>query len=129
MSSSTDFSFMNPQTMYVPVNNEVTMCIKRISFAVARVYFVNKTLSESNTSEQDPLQPAELEIDIPNGIKVYDVTNTVYCTPLKKRQDFVLCWTDNYSITFHDVPILDLVNERRWNVTTYHHHIPVDQYV
>ena len=125
MSSSSTFSFISPQTINVHVNEEITMCVKRVGFGIARVYFVNKTLSENNTSEQ----PIELETDIPNGIKVYDVTNRVYLTPLKKTKYFVLGWTDNYSITFHDVPILDLVNERSWNVTTYHHHIPVDQYV
>lgn len=105
MSSSTTFSFIDSQTVLsVPVNEETTMCIQRANHGVARIYFIQKN---------------GLEINIPDGIKVYDVTNTVYLSPFSKKPYFALGWTDNYSITLNGVPILDLVNERIWNVTTY----------
>ena len=104
MSSST-FSFINPQTILnVPVNEEVIMCLQRVNHGVARIYFVEKDGLKKN---------------IPDGIKVYDVTNTVYLTPLPKKPYFGLRWTDNYIITLNGVPIVELVNNRSWDVTTY----------
>ena len=100
-SYKTQFSFQNhSQIMVFPVEDNVLATIESIGPSLARLYFVQN----------------EAEIKIPLKIQVYDKTNNVRVDPLRNREDFVLCWTDDYSIYKNKEILLQLSNKRVWSV-------------
>lgn len=96
----TQFSFKNnSQIMEFPVGDNVLARIESAGPSIARLYFVQN----------------QAEIKIPEGIRVYDNTNKVKVDPVS-RQEFAMCWTDDYSIIYKDEVLLQLNNKRVWSV-------------
>jgi len=69
--------------------------------AIARVYFVNEDFGA---------------IDIPEGFRIYDLTNDVQSDPFPGIQEYVLAWSDNYQFFYNNQPIIQLNNQRQWSI-------------
>lgn len=59
------------------------------------------------------------KVNVPNDILVYtyDYTNNkrVLLNPIK--QDYALCCTDNYEIELNKNILINIKNQRKWNIT------------
>eukprot|EP01041_Mallomonas_annulata_P002826 gene2826-5554_t len=77
------------------------MRLEQISHGAARLYFV----------DNDGAQ-----INIPNEIVVYDNTFNVPCLPISRSKIFILVWSDSYCITFRGETILEMFNQRQWEL-------------
>lgn len=98
-----DFSFKNDKILQLKIDDNVFIRIERVGFAVARLYFVD----EGNA-----------EINIPDTLVVLDQTHgDIAVQPLLNNQYFVLAWSDNYSVVYHDETVMGLANQRQWAVT------------
>ena len=100
-----DFTIMETEYIYSMGSNMV-LHIKRINHGVAILYFTD----DMNTN-----------INIPNGIVVYtyDYQNTNKKIIQKAiKQDYPLCWTDNYTIEYNKIEILNLQSQRTWNIVS-----------
>jgi hypothetical protein len=96
----THFYLQSEDILEFPVAEKVFGRLETVGPSIARLYFV-----------QD-----NAEIDIPDGIQVYDETNAVWVKKLCNTQDFVLGWTDNYSVRYQGKTIMNLINKRVWSV-------------
>ena len=83
------------------LDNGVLLRIERNGFAIARVYFVDDGF---------------VGVNIPAGLVVYDDTNNGIVRKLSNRQDFLLAWSDSYTITLNGVLIIQLNTQRQWSV-------------
>ena len=103
MESQTSFHFTNTTNPYTYNVENVVIHIDAINNSLATLYFTNKH------NEQ---------IHIPRGWVVYEYDfQTKEKVPLKSTQhQFVLCWSDNYTIKLDDKIILDIKNERKWTI-------------
>ena len=98
----TTFEFENSNSEYTyNVNFNINLHIKRINNAVAILYLTD-------------------EMNVPNNILVYtyDYTNNkrVLLNPIK--QEYALCWTDNYEIELNNNILINIKNQRKWNITS-----------
>ncbi len=103
MSAEGSFSFRNDWILQTSIQDGVFLRLKRISSAVARVYFVNDM---------------SVEVDVPEGFQIVDHTNRDIVVErfAEGRQDFALGWTDSYSLIFGGTLVLSLRNDRQWSV-------------
>ena len=105
------FDFTNADNEYIyNMGSNMILHIKRSNHSVAVLYFTD----EMNN-----------KINIPEDIVVYkDIVICTYdChdTPKKSiqktiKQDYPLCWTDNYTIEYKKIEILSLNSQRKWNI-------------
>ena len=93
------FSFRYDDVHMTEIADGINLSMQRIGPAVARVYFIDDT---------------NAEVDIPVGIYVHDNTNDVVVNAVGKS--FYLGWTDNYTIRFENVVVIDLLNHRQWAI-------------
>jgi phosphate starvation-inducible membrane PsiE len=98
-----DFTKIDNEYMYNMGSNMI-LHIKRINHSVAILYFTD----EMNN-----------KINIPEDIVVYtyyyqDTNIKIIQKPIK--QDYHLCWTDNYTIEYKKIQILSLNSQRKWNI-------------
>jgi hypothetical protein len=102
------FSFYDDNQIEIPLDNihikeKFTIRIERVSHSIARLVFVKN-------SE---------EIDIPEGVEVFDMTNNVVVTPFLDTESYILCWSDNYLLRgFGDT--IYLKTDRQWNIHSKH---------
>lgn len=100
MSAKGSFSFRNEQILQTYIDDGVYLRLERIGLAVARVYFVNE---------------GHAEVPVPEGFRITDHSNSDVDVPrVPNREEYVLGWTDNYSLLRGDVVIIKLLNQRRW---------------
>jgi hypothetical protein len=99
------FDFRETDNEYVyNVNSIALLHIKQYSSSVAILYFTNYLL---------------IKVDIPDGIVVYTYDNENNKQRLNSaRQEYPLCWTDNYIVELNDKLILQIENRRKWNITS-----------
>jgi hypothetical protein len=105
--NETSFQFANQtnqtNTYQCNMDTNVVLHIHQINHSVALVSFTN----ESNE-----------KIKIPSGLVVYgydfQTKEKVVVKPIK--QEYVLCWTDDYTIEQNGKIVLDIKNERKWNI-------------
>ena len=102
----TTFEFENSNSEYTyNVNFNINLHIKRINNAVAILYLTDEMNNKMN---------------VPNNILVYtyDYTNNkrVLLNPIK--QEYALCWTDNYEIELNNNILINIKNQRKWNITS-----------
>ena len=104
--SKISFNFTNIKNTFThDISENIVMHIDIIK-SVASLYFTDKTGED---------------INIPSGMVVYEYDFQTNKKVLLKsiRQYFVLCWTDNYTIECNNKIILDILNERKWTITSY----------
>jgi len=95
------FSFRNDNIHCIHLGQGLFLRIERASFAIARVYFVDENCAS---------------VDIPEGLEIRDNTNNVPVQPLVGTQQFVLAWSDNYSILYRGQYVVDLNTQRQWSL-------------
>ena len=95
------FSFKDDNVLETLLDNGVLLRIERCGFAIARVYFVDDGF---------------VGVNIPAGLVVYDDTNNGIVRKLSNRQEFLLAWSDSYTITLNGVLIIQLNTQRQWSV-------------
>ena len=101
------FDFTNTDNEYTytyHMGSNMILHIKRNNHSVAVLYFTD----EMNN-----------KISIPDEIVVYtydyqDKNKKIIQKHLK--QDYPLCWTDNYTIEYKKIEILNLICQRKWNI-------------
>lgn len=99
------FDFTKTDNEYVyTVGSNAILHIKRVNHGVAVLYF---------TDEMNK------KINIPEGIVVYafdyqDTIKKIIQKPIK--QDYPLCWTDNYTIEYNQIEIVSTNSERKWKI-------------
>lgn len=99
-----DFTISDVEYVY-NIDSYTTLCIKRLSHSVALLYFINDELNEL--------------IPVPNGIVVYEYDyqnpqKIVIMRPIDKS--YPLSWTDNYTIALNNNIIINIQNQRKWNI-------------
>ena len=95
------FSFKNSNIRETQLDDCILLRIERVGFAIARVYVVDDSFAE---------------IDVPEGLVIYDNTNNANVVRFANRQEFLLAWSDSYSIKLNDVLILELNTQRQWSL-------------
>jgi hypothetical protein len=58
-------------------------------------------------------------INAPNDVLVYTLdyqNNGVLLSPI--NQSYALCWTDNYIIKLNNNIIINIQNQRKWNINS-----------
>ena len=95
------FSFHVDSVRKTPLTDNIQMCLQRCGPAIARVFFTN------NEDEM---------IDVPQNFKIYDDTNRAQVKIVIPRQ-YILVWSDNYTITLNDKVILVCKSVREWLIT------------
>ena len=99
------FDFTKTDNEYVyPVGSNMILHIKRVNHGVAVLYFTDEMSNK---------------INIPEGIVVYtfdyqDTIKKIKQKPIK--QDYALCWTDNYTIEYNQIEIVSTNSERKWKI-------------
>ena len=86
------------------MDSNAILHIKWINHSVAVLYFTDDLSNK---------------INIPDGIVVYtyDYRDTNKKIIQKRcNQDYLLCWTDNYTIEYNKIQILSLNSQRKWNI-------------
>ena len=98
-----DLTKTDNEHMYTMSSNMI-LHIKRMNHGVAVLYFTD------NMSNK---------INIPEDIVVYtydyhDTNKKIVQKAIK--QDYPLCWTDNYTVEYKKIQILSLNSQRAWNI-------------
>jgi len=106
-----DFSERKNKTINVVLDELFNLTIEKQSSSTAAVYCTNK----------------KNEKCIPHGFKIINTTSHEFVHPVSNI--YILCWTDNYTITFNDVEI-NLQNKHVWDVkiVEYKENIIVEDY-
>ena len=102
------FHFSNADNEYIhAIRPELLVHINRISHSVASLTFTD----EFNN-----------KVPIPNEIRVYtfDYTKTQSKVIVKPslHNDYVLCWTDNYTVEWNSEIVVNIKNKRSWKITS-----------
>lgn len=103
METSFDFNMINNEYKY-NINPNTILHINQINNSVAVLYF---------TDEMNNI------INIPSSIVVYtydyqNKNNKVVHTAI--RQEYPLCWTDDYIVELNKNVLLKIKNQRKWNI-------------
>ena len=99
------FDFTKTDNEYTyNMGSNVILHIKRMNHGVAVLYFTDELSNK---------------INIPDGIVVYafdyqDTIKKIIQKPIK--QDYPLCWTDNYTIEYNQIEIVSTNSERKWKI-------------
>lgn len=98
-----DFTKTDNEYMYNMGSNMI-LHIKQTNHSVALLYFTDEMSNK---------------INIPEDIVVYtydyqDTNKKIIQKPIK--QDYPLCWTDNYTIEYKEIEFLSLNTQRKWNI-------------
>jgi hypothetical protein len=98
-----DFTKTDNEYVYNMASNMI-LHIKRMNHGVAVLYFTDELNNK---------------INIPDGIKVYtfdyqDTIKKIIQKPIK--QDYPLCWTDNYTIEYKQIEIVSVNSQRKWKI-------------
>ena len=62
-----------------------------------------------------------VKINIPNGVLIYTYD---YQNIQKKviqesiNEEYALCWTDNYTVELNKKILINIKNQRKWNIET-----------
>ena len=95
------FDFTNTDNEYIfNMGSNIILHIKRSNHSVAVLYFTDEMSNK---------------INIPDDIVVYTYTNKKIIQKAIK-QDYPLCWTDNYTIEYKQIQILSINSQRKWNI-------------
>jgi hypothetical protein len=97
--SFTTLSFTSPDTIRIPLQDSISLKIKRDSIATACVSFV-----------QDGV-----EVNVPDDVIVKNRTYNEIITPVYNTQNFILGWTCSYEVYSGGKLIVSLVNKRDWD--------------
>jgi hypothetical protein len=98
MSFEGSFSFKTEKLFTTRLTDGIFLRVQRAGFAVARLFFVDETSAE---------------VPIPDGFVVIDITNgNVRVQPM--LNSFFLGWTDNYTLLFRGVVVVEFLNQRQW---------------
>ena len=95
------FSFHDKDICEIALDGGTMMRIERVGFSVARIYFVDDSL---------------LEVPVPSGFVIRDITNKVAVKPFPTFQAYFLAWTDTYSIALNGELIIELAIQRQWSL-------------
>ena len=57
-------------------------------------------------------------INIPDDISIYDITNNTILPSFPNSQSYSLIWTDDYIVKYFGEPVLELSSRRSWNLTS-----------
>ena len=103
MTSSFEFKESNTTTYECIIDVNIVLHIYQINRS-------NALISFTDTSNK--------KINIPKGIVVYEydfqTKEKVVLKPI--REEYVLCWTDDYTIERNGKTLLDIKNERKWKI-------------
>jgi hypothetical protein len=100
----TTFDFTTTDNKYIyNMNSTTILLIKRINHSVAVLYFTDKMNNK---------------IDIPDDIVIYTYDYQTNKKVIQKaiRQDYLLCWTDDYVVELNNIELINIKNQRKWNI-------------
>jgi len=104
METTFDFTTIDNEYMY-NMNSTTIIHIKRINNSVAILYFTDEMSNK---------------INIPNDILVYTFDNQTNKKMIQNasNQYYPLCWTDDYIVELHKNVVINIKNQRKWNITS-----------
>jgi hypothetical protein len=102
MNTIFDFGILNSEYIY-NINSNLILHIKQINHGVAMLYFTDELNNK---------------INIPNDILVYTYNYDDSKKVLLKsiNQEYALCWTDDYVVELNKNVLLNIQNQRKWNI-------------
>jgi hypothetical protein len=99
-----DFKIGEKEYTY-DVNTSIKLHIIRTNNSVAVMYFSDERSDK---------------INIPEGIIVYTYDYQTNKRIIQKslNKEYVLCWTDDYEIELNGNVLINIRNQRKWNITS-----------
>jgi hypothetical protein len=101
---SSTFSFTNPDSEYShKICSNVILHLRRTNHAVAILSFTDEMGNK---------------VDVPTVFRVYTKDYQTNKEVIQKPIDniYALCWSDNYTIAFNNQTILEIKNNRNWDI-------------
>jgi hypothetical protein len=105
MTTNTIFDFATTEKYSYKLKEDVMFHLEKSTESVARLYFTD----ENNT-----------QIDKPQIFHVrsykHDGESLTFTIEKPINNNYFLCWTDSYSITYDQKEILTIDSQRTWNI-------------
>ncbi len=104
METAFDFTASTTDNEYIyNINPTTILHIKRINHSVAILYITDEMSNK---------------IDIPNGLVLYTYDHQTNKKIIQNatRQDFPLCWTDDYVVELNKNVLITIKNQRKWSI-------------
>ena len=104
MEAAFDFTKTDNEYTY-NINSTTILHINRINHSIAILYFTDEMSNK---------------INIPDGIVVYTYDYHTNKRILQNAftQEYPLCWTDDYMIELNQKVLINIKNQRKWNITS-----------
>ncbi len=104
METTFDFNINDNEYTY-NVNSTINLHIRKINNSVAILYFTDEIGNK---------------INIPDGLIVYtyDYQTNKKIIQNHIHQYYPLCWTDDYVIELNEIVLINIRNQRKWNITS-----------
>lgn len=97
--SFTTLSFTSPDTIRIPLQNNIVLKICRESIATVCVKILQNGV----------------EVNVPDCLEIKNRTNNEMVSTVYNTQYFILGWTCSYEIFFEGELVVSLVNKRDWD--------------
>ena len=105
METTTEFDFAKTENVYnYNITPNINLSIKLRNNGVSLLYFTDELNNK---------------INVPNGIEVYecDFEDKITKSKLQSKEEaYPLCWADDYTIVFNKIVLLEIKNQRKWNI-------------
>jgi len=104
--NTTTFDFRVTDNDYkYNINSNIILHIKQYNHGIATLYFTDEMSNK---------------INIPDGIVVYTYDYQTNKKIIQKaiQQDYPLYWTDDYMIELNKNILINIKNQRHWNITS-----------
>lgn len=104
-----NFEVNKQQFFFKNVTDNIILHLVKASESVAVLYF----------SKISDISNEKINIEIPEGIQVYtynERNQKILEKPVKDSQQYVLCWTDDYVVEYHDTTLCKMISKRAWDI-------------
>jgi hypothetical protein len=95
------FSFNNDNRKVLKLTPNIFIVLERVGPSTAILKFCNEV---------------GVDIEIPNGFRVRDITNHELIKPIQNTNFFILVCSDDYKCEYEDVDVMTMINHRQWNI-------------
>ena len=100
----TTFDFTKHDEYTHTINSSGKLWIKRMSHAVAVLYFTDEMNNKTN-----------MPLDI--VVYTFDYQTNKYVILNATRQEYALCWTDDYVVKLNKNVLINIKSQRQWIIS------------
>jgi hypothetical protein len=103
MNQNLIFSFNNDNRKMLELTPTIFVVFERVGPSTALLKFCNEI---------------GVDIEIPNGFRVRDITNHELMKPIDNTNFFILVSSDDYKCEYENIDVITMINRRQWNILT-----------